>query len=208
MKYVQSKLVRGVALVVLFVVIVFVAMNATYFYKQINFFLNKPKLSDSQTPVSDTQQKGTPRQINIPSLGIVAPIVEAQISEGASATSIEKDFQEALKTGVVHYPGTAEVGQFGNAYYFGHSSDLALKGGDYKTVFALLPHIEKGAEIIVSDYDGQLFYYVVTDSFVASSTDVYLLDQKEFTEKLLTLQTSYPVGTALKRWIVTAKLKE
>ena len=207
MKYFNSKLVKAVALLVLFVVIVYVAMNATYFFKQINFYLNKPQISENQNPPSGTEEKGEPNKINIPSLGITAPIVQAQISEGQKS-STEKDFQEALKTGVVHYPGTADAGQLGNAYYFGHSSDLALKGGDYKTVFALLPHIEKGAEIIVSNQEGQMFRYIVTDSFVAASTDVHLLDQKEYKEKLLTLQTSYPIGTALKRWIVTAKFKE
>lgn len=150
---------------------------------------------------SDPDKKIEPNRINISSLGINAPIVESEENN-------ETSFQKALEKGVVHYPGTAKVGEFGNTYLFAHSSDFAFKGGEYKTVFALLPKIEKGAEIVVSNTEGVAFRYEVTDSFVANSTDLHLLDQKEFKEKLLTLQTSYPIGTALKRWIVTAKLKE
>lgn len=181
--------------VVLFIVAVYVALNAAYFYKQFKFWLHPPKV---ETEAS--QQKQQPNQLSIPSLGIIAPIVEAQENS-------EVSFQEALKNGVVHYPGTAAAGQVGNMYIFGHSSDLALKDGGYKTVFALLPSIQNGAEIRVTDSSGTMFVYEVVDQFVASSTDVQLLEQETGGEKILTLQTSYPIGTALKRYIVKAKLK-
>lgn len=206
----MNKSLKNIILVILSLVAIVILLNAPYFYKQIKYFFSGEGSGAHQVTLTEnpaTPNIGESNILNIPSLGITAPIVEAQISEGQK-TSTEKDFQEALKTGVVHYPGTAEVGQPGNAYIFGHSSDFAFKGGNFKTVFALLPHIEKGSEIVVSDKNGQIFHYVVTDSFVAASTDVHLLDQREYKEKLLTLQTSYPIGTALKRWIVIAKLKE
>lgn len=179
--------------------LVYIAMNSGYFFKQIKYIFVKPQAQTSQNTNPD--QKGEPNRIVISSLGIDAPIVESEENN-------EQSFQKALEKGVVHYPGTAKVGEFGNAYLFAHSSDFAFKGGDYKTVFALLPKVEKGAEIVVSNAEGRVFRYEVTDSFVANSTDLHLLDQKEFKEKLLTLQTSYPIGTALKRWIVSARLKE
>ena len=192
----------GMAASLLAVAFIFIALNSGYFLKQLKFLFYKPQITQEQSPeIDNTEDKGQPNQINIPSLGIRAPIVEP-------AESNEQSFQEALKTGVVHYPGTAEVGQPGNAYLFAHSSDLAFKGGDYKTVFALLPSIPKGADIVVSNKDGQIFHYEVTDSFVANNDDVHLLEQKTNGEKRLTLQTSYPIGTALKRWIVVSKLRE
>lgn len=201
MKYSKTKIGLGVVGAVALLLLVFVAMNNAYVFEQLKFLFNKPDVAKNQSTATNKEEKSEQNQINIPSLGITAPIVEPKENN-------EKAFQEALKTGVVHYPGTAEVGQFGNPYLFGHSSDFAFKGGDYKAVFALLPSIQKGAEIVVSNTDGQVFRYEVTDSFVANSDDVHLLDQREYKEKLLTLQTSYPIGTALKRWIVIAKLKE
>lgn len=195
----KSKVVVACSAFIVLVVLGYVALNSDYFLKQVKFWFNKPQAATNQNTVEG--EKGESNRIIIPSLGINAPIVE-------SAENNESAFQEALKKGVVHYPGTADVGQLGNPYLFGHSSDFALKGGDYKTVFALLPQIEKGAEVVVTNGEGQIFRYEVTDSFVAKSTDIHLLDQKEYKEKLLTIQTSYPIGTALKRWIVTAKLKE
>jgi HemK-like putative methylase len=70
--------------------------------------------------------------LSIPSLSIEAPI---QFIDKAD----EKTFQAALKNGVVHYPGTALAGEFGNMYIFGHSSDYIWSKGHYKTIFAVLP---------------------------------------------------------------------
>lgn len=201
MNFIKSKIVIGIATALAAAILIFIFLNGGYFFKQLKFLFFKPSVNQEQNANLQSEEKGEPNQINIPSLGIRAPIVE-------SAESNETSFQEALKTGVVHYPGTAEVGQFGNPYLFAHSSDLAFKDGDYKTVFALLPNIKKGAEVVVSNRDGQMFRYEVTDSFVANSDDVHLLDQREYKEKIITIQTSYPIGTALKRWIVVAKLKE
>ena len=198
----KSKIFIGIASSLLIAVLIFIALNGSYFFKQLKFLFYKPQITQDQNSNSGSEEdKGQPNQINIPSLGITAPIVESKESN-------EQSFQEALKTGVVHYPGTAEVGQPGNPYLFAHSSDFAFKGGDYKTVFALLPSIPKGADIVVSNKDGQIFHYEVTDSFVANNDDVHLLEQKTNGEKRLTLQTSYPIGTALKRWIVVSKLRE
>lgn len=137
----------------------------------------------------------------IPTLGIEAPVVYVDAVN-------ENLFQSALRYGVVHYPNTAKFGETGNSYIFGHSSDLKVSPGEYKTVFALLPRIELGAKIIVSSESGQIFTYEVKEKFIASSQDTYLLSQDTEDKKILTLQTSWPLGTALKRYIVRAELLE
>ncbi|TSA44889.1 sortase [bacterium] len=143
----------------------------------------------------------TPNFLSIPSLGIKAPIVYAQ-------EAAEPVFQESLKHGVVHYPGTAKPGKMGNAYIFGHSSDLPWNAGDFKGVFALLPKTKAGQEIIITDQQGNRFIYKVVETRVVSADDVSVLDQRQYADKYLTLQTSYPLGTFLKRFIVIAKIKE
>jgi sortase A len=144
-------------------------------------------------------QKDTPNWLWIQSLNISAPVIEP-------AGKTEDDFQVALRSGTVHYPGTAYPGQKGNVYIFGHSSDFAFTPGNFKTVFALLPRIEIGAQIKLTDEEGIIYYYKVTDKFVVDANRTDVLDQ-DTSKSILTLQTSYPIGTALRRYIVIAELQ-
>ena len=190
-KFLQSILMMG-----LIVVGVFAALNFGYTKANLDYWWQKWFGGGYQAEVEDT---GTPNMIYLPSLGIEAPLV--YIEETG-----EKVFQEALANGVVHYPGTAMAGEAGNAYFFGHSSDFPTKPGNYKSVFALLPKIETGARIVITDDAGKKFVYEVFDTHVVGPNETQWLEQGERKEKLLTLQTSYPVGTALKRFLVQARL--
>jgi len=137
--------------------------------------------------------------LTIESLGLSVPVVYV-------TDATEEAFQAGLKNGVVHYPGTANPGQFGNVYIFGHSSDYWWSDGHFKTVFAILPQIKLGADIVLTSAQGQAFTYRVFDAKVVAATDTAYLDQRGYQRKLLTLQTSWPIGTALKRYVVLAEL--
>jgi len=193
-------LFKSLGLVVL-ILIAFVITNSEYFWKNLSYDLN-PKKSAIDVPADiQNRKKMQPNFLIVPSLGIQAPIQYAdQVSEQA--------FQAALQSGVVHYPNTAKPGEFGNSYVFGHSSDYAFTKGQYKTVFALLPKIEIGAEIFISNDTGDEFVYKVSDKLVVNPNETKYLDQNQNKEQLLTLQTSYPVGTALKRFLVIAHLEK
>ncbi|MEK9158308.1 MAG: sortase [Patescibacteria group bacterium] len=173
-------------------------MTSPYWFKQTKYIISKP------TPVLSAKEEGSkkmePNILVIQSLGIKAPIIEV-------VNKKESDFQKALTQGVGHYPGTASIGDYGNTYLFGHSSDHLWKSGSYKTVFALLPHINIGDKIIASDNKGNSFTYIVTETKVASADDFSVLDQHGNQKKILTIQTSYPIGTSLKRFIVTAEIQ-
>lgn len=183
-------------LAVLAAVVLLLILYAPYLSKQLKFATGQV----AQTPPPEIP-KGTPNQLQIPSLDITAPIVHITGTD-------ENAFQAGLINGVVLYPGTAEVGTVGNSYIFGHSSDFAFSKGHYKTVFALLPKIELGAEIIVTDGQGNQFKYKVTDKKVVEKTDLSVLSQDTAGKKILSLQTSWPVGTALKRYLVRAELEQ
>ena len=77
-----------------------------------------------------------------------------------------------------------------------------------KTVFALLPKIKTGDKITVSDREGNKFIYEVKETRVIAKDDMSVLDQHNNERKLLTLQTSYPVGTALQRFVAVSELLE
>ncbi len=197
----MKKVLFYIGIVVVVVLLGLLALNAEYFWKQLKFQFGSKPLETAQNQEIEQGETGEANEIRIPSLDITAPI--QYVSE------VNEDvFQRALQDGVVHYPGTAEFGEIGNAYIFGHSSDMAFTAGDFKTVFALLPRIQKGAEIFVSNKEKQVFKYKVFDQFVAESTDVHLLEQNTDGKNILTVQTSYPIGTALKRYIVKAELVE
>jgi LPXTG-site transpeptidase (sortase) family protein len=69
----------------------------------------------------------------------------------------------------------------------------------------LLPKIVLDDEIIVNDEVGTAFRYRVVKTLVVKPDELWVLDQP-VDRKLLTLQTSYPIGTALRRYIVQAEL--
>lgn len=179
---------------------VFLFLNVNYFLGFADYYISRSG-SDINEDTPSTQAKYAPNRLVIPSLGIEAPIF--YVDENS-----EEIFQAALSDGVVHYPGTAKPGEYGNVYIFGHSSDYAWTKGSYKNIFASLPNIREQAVILVTDGTGTAYKYQVTQKFVASPRDTYLLEQGNSEEKILTLQTSYPLGTAFKRFIVLAKIIE
>jgi len=184
-------------------VVVFAILNFGYFAANFSYFFSRPafKQSTALQNAAIPQAKMQPNTLIVDSLGINAPIQYA-------TTTGETAFQAALINGPTHYPGTANPGQLGNCYIFGHSSDYIWSKGHYKHVFALLPNIKIGAQIVISDSSGNKFTYLVIGSHEVPTSDVSVLSQQGYTKKLLTLQTSYPVGTALARWVVVAEIQK
>ena len=178
----------------------FLLSNASFFLKRVKHRVAPPAVIPAPEQGGDPyllKLAGTPNRLLIPALGVDAPVVEA-------ATRTQAAYRVALREGVTHLPGTAEPGDVGNAYLFGHSSDLPWAPGDYKTVFALLPEIARGTRIYVTDADGNAFAYVSGDTRVVKTNDLSVTEDPGNGKRTLTLQTSYPIGTALRRFIVVA----
>lgn len=146
-------------------------------------------------------------RLSIPSLNINAPIVEPELGLDALVSNdwneLEDQIRSSLLLGVVHYPGTAKAGEKGNFFLTGHSSNVFWELSPYNTIFALLPKIEVGADIFVT-YGQTEHHYRVTDKKEVSPKDTNILAQGE--SKTATLMTCVPVGTTLKRLVVTAEL--
>ena len=116
--------------------------------------------------------------------------------------ALEKDMQEALKDGVIHYPGTSYPGQKGNVVITGHSSYFPWDPGRFKDVFALL-HQMKIGDIIMIYHNQEKHIYKVSGIKVVEKNNIEIL--KQTPEDQLTLITCTPVGTDLRRLVVTAK---
>lgn len=168
---------------------------------------NSPGLDQNETeknaqmiPEQQTQpETRTDQALWIPKLDIWVPIIYV-------ASNDEAQIQTALINGVVHYAGTAVPGEIGNAYVVGHSSNYSWVVSKYNAVFALLPETQIGDDIFIVDYSGQTNFRVIATS-VVSPNDLSALSQATNGRRLLTLQTSYPVGEAKQRFLVIAELK-
>lgn len=118
---------------------------------------------------------------------------------------LEADIQKALRNGVIHYPGTALPGDSGNVVLTGHSSYYAWDPGRFKDVFALLHDVKVGDKIVLY-FNQKKFVYEIAQKKVVTPEQVDVLGESE--KDQLTLITCTPIGTNLKRLVVTAKLTE
>lgn len=144
----------------------------------------------------DPSRKGA---IRIPKLGIETPIIWSKKFE---------DMENDLKMGTAHHPGTVYPGVRGLSSIHGHSSGNPDDGG-FKTIFSKLNFLEAGDEILVKVYDsrGEAREY----RYLARSKKVFAKsDKAQFKAPadgyFLNLSTSWPVGTARQRFVVTTEL--
>lgn len=144
-------------------------------------------------------------RIVIPKLNLNIPLVTPSYDSllRQDWTKVEEDIQHALQDGVVHYPGTARPGQAGNFFVTGHSSYYPWAPGAFKTVFARLHELEPGDEYTVY-YKGDKHRYIVRGEKEVLPSDVTVLDQPK-NRRIATLMTCTPIGTTLRRLIITAE---
>src|SRR3989344_1022879 len=149
---------------------------------------------EEQRFIVDTAKPG---EIFIPRLGTVAQITWSKEF---------KNMEDDLKYGVAHHPETPFPGERGTASIHGHSSGN-WNDGNFKTVFTKINFLEPGDEVFVSVYsiNGEMRKY----RFIVRSEKVYAkTDPEQFAARdgyFLNLSTSWPVGTARERYVVTTE---
>ncbi len=104
---------------------------------------------------------------------------------------------------MAHLAGSARLGQIGNVFITGHSSDYVWKHNPYSAAFALLPKLKSG-DIITIRENGKAYVYKVAQTQIVNPNQVEVT--KPTTSAVLTLMTCYPVGTTRQRFIVQASL--
>lgn len=114
-----------------------------------------------------------------------------------SSAILEGTDDKALKYAVGHYPETAQPGEKGNCVLLGHRNYV------YGHFFRRLNELEVGDEVIIKK-DTNTFTYVVTESFVVSPEEVWVLDETENAE--ITMITCTPLGIYTDRLIVKGLL--
>lgn len=149
-------------------------------------------------PASTVAVGPEPRLI-IPKINVDTPVF---YDIGTDKASQDK----AMENGVAHFgiPGAnSKPGQIGNTVLSGHSSNDVFAAGDYKFIFMQLEKLEIG-DTIYANYEGKRYTYAVTkkEEVLPSQVDRLIYDTNK---PMLTLITCTPLGTALKRLLVTAE---
>ncbi|MFO0780400.1 MAG: class D sortase [Candidatus Gracilibacteria bacterium] len=160
--------------------------------------------SKKQVPYLNLEIAPPDDRVIIPRIDKNVPIVKVSTENLIKRDwgGLEADIQEALRYGVVHYPGTAEPGENGNVVVTGHSSYFSWDPGRFKDVFALLHEVVVGDTVIVY-HNQKKYFYQVYETKVVTPDKIDILTQRG--ENRLTLITCTPVGTNLKRLVIFAK---
>lgn len=113
---------------------------------------------------------------------------------------------KAMENGVAHFPipgANSHPGEIGNTVLSGHSSNDVFAAGDYKFIFMQLDKLQVG-DTIYANYEGKRYTYVVTEKKEVQPNNVKALIY-ETDKPVMTLITCTPLGTALRRLLVTAE---
>lgn len=159
-----------------------------------------PSTVVSSTPliIDDNAAVGDEPKIIIPKINLEVPVVYGEESIA------EKDVQQALEQGVLHYPITPEPGEIGNSVFFGHSSNNIFNRGNYKFAFVLLNQLEEG-DTFMLEKDGIRYVYQIFDKEVVPPTDFSVLDPHPEKDSIVTLITCDPPGTSINRLAIYAE---
>jgi LPXTG-site transpeptidase (sortase) family protein len=156
-----------------------------------NVSRNDPNFVDVDTNI--------PARLEIKSLNVNVPIIW---------TADTNNFDNDLRMGVVHYPGTALPGQIGTTYISGHSSNFVWAKGDYNHVFSKLGNLKENGsfKITVVQKNGKdaRLHYIVTKKQEYQPTD-----QAQFLnsgKSTVALSTCWPVGSTARRMVVFGEL--
>ena len=140
----------------------------------------------------------------IPAINLDVPLVE-------SSTTIRKDFTETsfdsdLENWVVKYPTTPNPWEWGNAFFFGHTSQEYWKKNPYWTVFRNIPQLKENDKIQIVR-DGVLYEYKVLKTVVVRPRDVNntYVNFWEENKEYITLMWCYPIGRIDKRMMIFAE---
>ncbi|MGH7241261.1 MAG: sortase, partial [Candidatus Saccharimonadales bacterium] len=137
-------------------------------------------------------------EVIIPKINVEIPVDYSQ------TTTDENQIENALESGVVHYPTTSAPGQNGNAAFFGHSSNNIFNKGKYKFAFVLLHTLVPGDTFYLT-YNSKVYVYKVITKTVVDPSDVEVLNPVPGQTATATLITCDPPGTSLHRLVIVGQ---
>jgi len=179
-------------------VIVLVVFLFSFFNEVVIAPFIQPSRKASATPIilnSDGVAPTDKNEVIIPKINVQIPL------DFSVKTTDEGAIENALDSGVVHYPTTVTPGQRGNTAYFGHSSNNIFNPGKYKFAFVLLHALENG-DIFYITYNGKVYSYKVFQKQIVNPSNVSVLNPVADKVATATLITCDPPGTSINRLVV------
>ena len=172
--------------------------------KEVGFFFFKP---DATKEVSVTYQ-GEEKKVIVAAdkdFSLVIPKIGAnsKVIKDVDPTN-PQEYQVKLALGVAHAKNTALPGEFGNSFYFAHSSDNFYNANRYNSVFYLLPKLEVGDRFYLV-FNKTIYTYEVFEKKIVGAQDLQYMES-DLSKKTATLMTCWPAGTTFKRYVVTGEL--
>lgn len=148
-----------------------------------------PAQSDIRDPPSDIMETEEERfsvgEISEPLAGAIGMIKIQSIA--IEYPIMEGEGKAQLSHSVGHLPDTVGIGELGNCVLAGH------RGSRYGPIFKHLDQIVIGDEVRVTDLEGRIHSYRVTEVFVTTPDDISVKKQNDMEE--LTLVTCEYKGT-------------
>lgn len=152
----------------------------------------------TQTATPKTNPTTKQNMLEIPAIGIEAPIV---FSQSANKAAITND----LNKGVVFYPGSVYPGQQGQIVILGHSAPAGWPKTKYEWVFSDLEDLKAG-DLVYVDMNGSQYTYIVKKTeIIARGADVPAYESATG-NGVLTLISCWPPGRDYQRIAVQAEL--
>jgi sortase A len=198
----SKKLVKYPVLFTLSFVIIFSVINWPLVVAKFTPTKESVKYETIREVVRPETERSAPLEAGevIPNIDeVVLPKINVKAPINFINSNAEADIKESLRTGVVHYYGTAVPGQVGNTFVTGHSSNYWWEKGSYNYVFANLDKLVVGDQAKIY-YKGNKYVYQLKSIKVVDPTDVSVLQPT--TTPTLTLMTCTPPGTNWKRLIL------
>jgi LPXTG-site transpeptidase (sortase) family protein len=161
----------------------------------------QPSRTSAATPLiidSNSVPPSSKPEVIIPKINVQIPVDYTQ------TTTDEKQIENALDSGIVHYPTTVKPGELGNTALFGHSSNNIFNQGKYKFAFVLLHTLVPGDTFYLT-YNNKVFVYKVITKTVVEPTEVGVLGPVAGQAATATLITCDPPGTSLRRLVIVGQ---
>lgn len=118
------------------------------------------------------------------------------------ASTDNETLDQALLSGVVHYPGSANLTEAGNVFLFAHSTGFRVVQNEAFKAFNDLKHLKENDLVRVQSSSREYVYRVTSVSLV--NTDDAFVDLSH-TGRTLTLATCNVFGAKEERYVVKAE---
>ncbi len=164
-------------------------------------FVPEPKAASAAAPVVTTSAQMVhavpeePVAIRIPAIGVDTPITNP-------ATTSVTALDAALLNGAVRYPASAELGQMGTVYLFGHQSYLPVIHNQAFKAFNNVQKLKEGDIITVSSATTE-YQYQVASVTLTTATDGVIPLRSDGRTLILSTCNSFSSDHE-QRYIVTA----